>query len=312
LLNPDYEIRILAIEQGSLRGAEMTSSAFDYEKPTNIQQAIALLSVPRAVALAGGQSLIPLLNRRSIAPKTVVDISQIPELRKIGLDHAFFQIGAAARLSEIQRSPALAEFPLLSEALMSTANPTIRNRATLVGNLVRANPFSELSIAVVALDAQIVIGGVGKTRKIAASDFFVGPYVSAIGEGEIVIAVEFPRPKGALMGCSFSEITARASAPPLICVAARIGADAQAIITDAYLVVGGITGRPARCVNLEAALKGASVQAAAASQIPTENLVASPELSSSDYALGVLPVVLERAVARAISVLAPISRSMES
>jgi aerobic carbon-monoxide dehydrogenase medium subunit len=290
----------------------MTSSVFDYEKPTSIQQAITLLSVPGAVALAGGQSLIPLLNRRSITPKTVVDISQIPELRNIGLHYAFFRIGAAARLSEIQRSPALAEFPLLSEALKSTANPTIRNRATLVGNLVRANPFSELAVAVVALDAQIVIGGFGKTRKIAASDFFVGPHVSAIGEGEIVIAVEFPRPKGALMGCSFSEITARASAPPLICVAVRIEADAQAIITDTCLVVGGITGRPARCVNLEAVLKGTSVQAAAASQVPTENLVASPELSSADYALEVLPVVLERAVVRAISALAPISKSTES
>jgi carbon-monoxide dehydrogenase medium subunit len=290
----------------------MTSSAFEYEKPTSIQQAIGLLAVPGSVVLAGGQSLIPLLNRRNIAPKTVIDISQIPELRKIGLDDAFLRIGAAARLSEILKSPALAEFPLLSEALMSTANPTIRNRATLVGNLVRANPFSELTVAVVALDAQIVIGGNGKTRKIAASDFFVGPHVSAIGEGEIVITVEFPRPKAALMGCSFSEIMVRASAPPLICVAARIEADAQGKITDACLVVGGITGRPARCVNFEAVLKGASVEAAAASQIPTENLVALPELSSADYALGVLPVVLERAVARAISLLAQVPKSMES
>lgn len=290
----------------------MTSSAFAYEKPTDIAQAIALLAIPGSIALAGGHSLIPLLNRRSLRPTTVVDISRIPELRQIGLDHALFRIGAAASLSDIQKSPALAEFPLLSEALMSTANPTIRNRATLVGNLVRANPFSELAVAVVALDAQIVICGSGKTRKIAASDFFIGPHVSAIGEGDIVIAVEFPRPKAALIGCSFSEVTARASAPPLICVAARIEADAQGKITDARLVAGGITGRPARCVNLEAALKGIAADTAAAIQIPTENLVALPELLSADYALDVLPVVLERAVARAISVLAQIRKSMES
>lgn len=290
----------------------MTLSAFAYEKPTSIEQAIALLAVPGSVALAGGHSLIPLLNGRDISPTTVIDISQISELRQIGLDAACLRIGAAARLSEILKSDALAEFPLLSEALMSTANPTIRNRATLVGNLVRANPFSELAVAVVALDARIVIGRNGETRVMAASDFIIGPHVSAIGAGDIVIAVEFPRPKAAMLGCAFSEITVRASAPPLICVAARIEADAQSTITDACLVVGGITGRPARCVKFEAVLKGGSVEAAAAHQIPAEGLVALPELPSATYAFEVLPVVLKRAVARAISVLAQIPKSRET
>jgi CO/xanthine dehydrogenase FAD-binding subunit len=281
----------------------MPAAAFDYERPDSLERAIALLAVPGAVPLAGGQSLIPLLNSRSTTPRCIVDISRIAELRQIEMDGAVLRVGAAVRLAEIEKNALVADFPLLAEAIASTASPAIRNRATLVGNLVRASPQSELPVAVVALDATLVIEGKGMARRIAAADFFLGPHCPAIGDGEIVVRVEFPRRASMPSAGAFCEICPRAGAPPLICVAIRLELD-DGVIAAASVVAGGITGRPSRCTNTEAALLGHTA-ATATGGTATEDLVPLPDLPSANYALEVLPIVIERAVTRAVSALPP-------
>jgi aerobic carbon-monoxide dehydrogenase medium subunit len=282
----------------------MTSLAFDYERPATVAAAMALLAEPGSIVLAGGQSLVPLLNRRAVTPKRVVDISRIHELRELALDADALRIGAAVRLAEIERSPALAHFPLLAEVIASTGSPPIRNRATLVGNLVRANAMSELTVACVALNASLVVGSQGTTRSVPAEAFFLGHHASAVGPGEIVLRVEIPLSRSAFIGAAFSEISTRAGATPIVCVAASVDVDKNRLITAARIVAGGVAARPIRCLKSEAALFGTPC-AEAAQQVVDEDIAPATELRNAAYAAEVLPVIIKRAVSRACARIKP-------
>ncbi|WP_454628587.1 FAD binding domain-containing protein [Bradyrhizobium cenepequi] len=282
----------------------MTSLAFDYERPATVAAAMDLLAEPGSIVLAGGQSLVPLLNRRAVTPKRVVDITRISELREIALDGDVLRIGAAVRLAEIEKSPVLKHFPLLAEVIASTASPPIRNRATLVGNLVRANAMSELTVACVALDASLVIGSQTATRSVPAGAFFLGHHASAVGAGEIVLRVELPRSSAAFVGSTFSEISNRAGAPPIVCVAVCLDVDRGCLITAARIVAGGIAARPMRCLKTEAALVGKPC-ADAAQYVVAEDIPPAAELHNASYAADVLPVVIKRAVTRACAGIKP-------
>ena len=280
----------------------MRPATFDYIRPNTIEEALGLLAREGTVALAGGQSLVPLLADRSVAPALVIDIGRIADLRGIERTSRGLRIGAAARLAEIAASPFIQDLPLLAEAIASVATPAVRNRATLVGNLVRASPNSELPVAVVALDACLVLQRPGSERTLSAADFFLGPHRVAVGSGEMVVAVLFPASDTARTGDAFVEVAVRASAPPLACVAARLYADAAGVITRARLVAGGVTGVPARCEAAEAALIGwSAVDLPAWIGSVTAALPPSPVLPDAPYAAEVLPVLLRRAVTLAAS-----------
>jgi carbon-monoxide dehydrogenase medium subunit len=276
----------------------MTALAFDYQRPNSVDDALSLIAAPGSVVLAGGQSLVPLLNSRVVTPKLLVDITRIADLRRLEFEGDVLRIGAVARLAGIEKHPALAHFPLLAEAIASTASPAIRNRATLIGNLVRASAMSELTVVCVALGAKLVIGQKGGTRTTAVSDFLVGHHASAVRADEIVLHLEIPRPTGP-SGTAFAEIAARAGATPLVCVAACIEADAEGIVSKARIVAGGIAGRPVHCAKSETALTG-QPSAGAAQRLVAEDIVPAAELPYATYALEVLPVVMDRAVTRAV------------
>jgi CO/xanthine dehydrogenase FAD-binding subunit len=281
----------------------MTSLTFDYERPESVEDALRLVASPGSVVLAGGQSLVPLLERRLVRPQRVVDITRISALRAIETGADGLRIGSAVRLAEIERHSALDRLPLLAEALASTASPAIRNRATLVGNLVRANAKSELGVVCVALDARLVIGQAGASRSVAVADFLKGHHASAIDADEIVLRLDIPWPNGP-NGAAFAEIAVRAGTTPLVSVAAVIETDTNRTITKSRIVAGGISGKPIRCAKCEAALIGKPATAAADAIVPEE---ISPEAALPDaaYALEVLPVVIGRAVARAIKNIEP-------
>ncbi len=245
----------------------MTSLPFDYERPDSVKQALSLIADPGSVVLAGGQSLVPLLNRRVVTPKRIVDITRIPDLKKIELGDDVMRIGAIVRLADIEKHAALAHFPLLAEAIASTASPAIRNRATLIGNLVRASAMSELAVVSVALGARLVIGQKGGTRSSAVADFLVGHHSSG--------------------------------------VASYLEADAKGVIVKARIVAGGIAGKPTRCAKSEAALIG-QASADVAGCLVAEDITFAPELPHAAYALEVLPVVMSRAVARAAENIQPV------
>jgi carbon-monoxide dehydrogenase medium subunit len=175
----------------------MKAAAFDYARASGVEEAIALLARHggRAKLLAGGQSLLPALNLRLLAPELLIDISDIAALRGIRLGGDMIRIGALTRHADILASAEIAEHvPLLAKAVAHVAHPAIRNRGTIGGNLAHADPASELPACMLALDAAMVVRGPSGERRVAASEFFTGLYQTALEANEMLTAVEFPGP----------------------------------------------------------------------------------------------------------------------
>ena len=175
----------------------MKASAFSYARATSIANAIELLEEhgERAKVLSGGQSLMPAMNLRLLAPELIVDIGAFDELRGIVRQNSVLAIGALTRHVDLQNSPLIASHaPLLKEAIAHVAHPAIRNRGTIGGSLAHADPASELPACVIALDATIVVRGPAGERRIAAEDFFLGIYETALSTEELLVAVEVPLP----------------------------------------------------------------------------------------------------------------------
>jgi len=173
----------------------MKASAFSYARATSIVNALELLGAhgDKAKVLSGGQSLMPAMNLRLISPELIVDIGEIAELRGIAVSGDVLTIGALTRHVDLARSAEIAAHaPLLTEAIAHVAHPAIRNRGTLGGSLAHADPASELPACMVALNANIIVGGRAGERRIAAEDFFTGIYETALSAQELLVAVELP------------------------------------------------------------------------------------------------------------------------
>src|SRR3954452_20865453 len=173
----------------------MKAAAFDYVRPSSVTNALGLLALhgERAKVLSGGQSLLPAMNLRLISPELIVDIGDIQELRGIAIRGNKLLLGALTRHADLLRSPEIATHaPLLSEAIAHVAHPAIRNRGTLGGSLVHADPASELPACMLALDAIIHVRSQRGERQIPAEKFFTGIYETALSADELLIGVELP------------------------------------------------------------------------------------------------------------------------
>jgi len=279
----------------------MITTDFDYARPSSLSEALDLLERPGAVPLAGGQSLLPLLADRSVAADLLVDIGRLAELRRVARDRDWLVIGAGATLATVMTAEAAKPIPLLAEALRSVGYAAIRNRGTLVGNLVRASPNSELPVAMVALDAHLVLRQRTGQREVAAADFFLGPHRTVLVLGELVTELRIGLPASGRALGGFAEVAVRAGAPPLCCVAVVLTIDETAVVIEARMTVGGITGVPARWREAEATLVGhpLSESVARLAQCGEPDLLPSPDLPEAAYARDVLPVLARRAVAAA-------------
>jgi aerobic carbon-monoxide dehydrogenase medium subunit len=173
----------------------MKASAFAYARATSIDNALELLGAhgERAKVLSGGQSLMPAMNLRLIAPELIVDIGGLAELRGVVLQSTMLRIGALTRHVDILKSPEIAAgAPLLRDALAHIAHPAIRNRGTIGGGLAHGDPASELPACVLALNGTIVARGPGGQRRVAAQDFFKGIFQTALAADELLVAIELP------------------------------------------------------------------------------------------------------------------------
>lgn len=176
----------------------MKASAFGYARATSVKDALDLLAVhgEKAKVLSGGQSLLPAMNLRLIAPELVVDISGLAELRGVTSNGDVLTIGALTRHADLLKSPEIANHvPLLRDAVVHVAHPAIRNRGTIGGSLAQADPASELPACMLTLDATIVARGPAGERRIAAQEFFTGIYETVLTPKELLVAVELPRPR---------------------------------------------------------------------------------------------------------------------
>jgi aerobic carbon-monoxide dehydrogenase medium subunit len=196
--------------------------AVRYERPATLEQAIASLSKhgDGAQLLAGGQSLVAMLNLRLAQPDVLIDISRLPGLAGIAVDGATLRIGALTTHRQIEDSPLVARHaPVLAEAVRHVAHPAIRNAGTIGGSVALSDPAAEYPACCLALDATIVAASAGGQRRIAAGDFFQGLYQTALQPGEIVVAVEVPVASAEAVH-RFSELARRSGDYALVGLAA--------------------------------------------------------------------------------------------
>ncbi len=199
----------------------MKPAAFSYHRPESAEEAVAVLERlgDEGRILAGGQSLVPLMNFRLAQPEHVVDINRLGELDYVRADSdSAVRVGAMARQSTVEADAAVAEhLPLLREALTFVAHPPIRHRGTVVGSVAHADPAAELPAVALALEATVTLRGAGGERQIAARDFFLGPFETAIEPGELrPRSPSRPRRRGAATASSSSPAATATSRSPAL------------------------------------------------------------------------------------------------
>jgi carbon-monoxide dehydrogenase medium subunit len=176
----------------------MKPPVFEYHRPGTVAEALAVLAEVGhdGKVLAGGQSLVPLLNMRLAAPRHLVDVNWLAELDEVACGPDAVRVGALARHARVEHDrDATGAVPLLGQAIGDIAHTTVRNRGTVVGSLVHADPAAELPAVLVLLGGSVELASAGNgPRRVAAADFFVGPLESALRPGELATAAVFPRP----------------------------------------------------------------------------------------------------------------------
>ncbi|ABD55866.1 FAD binding domain-containing protein [Jannaschia sp. CCS1] len=174
----------------------MKAADFQYERPTSLPDALALLADEDrdAAPLAGGQSLMPMMNFRLAQPGTLIDLSALDDLRGITLEDDALRIGAMTRYVDLAGSDLVSEHaPLLAMALPHIAHAAVRNRGTIGGSVALADPAAEMPALLLALDAEVTVQSSDGEKTHAAQDFFLGMYETALEEGELVTAITIPR-----------------------------------------------------------------------------------------------------------------------
>jgi carbon-monoxide dehydrogenase medium subunit len=202
----------------------MKPAPFEYLRAKSIGETLAFLGAhDEAAILAGGQSLLAMMNMRAAAPSHLVDISGIEDLRKIKTESGDLVLGALVRHCDLETSSLVADgLPLLAEAASQLAHPAIRNRGTIGGSLALADPAAELPACILALEGTIEATGAAGTRRIAAEGFFTGAFATALTENEVLTAVRCPVPvKNTRF--SYEKLARRHGDYALVGLAARAG-----------------------------------------------------------------------------------------
>lgn len=240
----------------------MKAPRFAYARPVDVAEALQLLAEhgDDARVLAGGQSLVPMLNFRVASPKVLVDINRIGALTGIGVTRTHVRIAALARHAELERSADVARLlPLVAQAMPHIAHPAIRNRGTFGGSCALADPAAELPACAIALGATFVVAGKKAERRVAAQDFFKGLYATALKAGELLVAAEFPLPKPGYAS-AFGELARRHGDYALVGLAVH-GSTAGGTFSDLRAVFFGVGDRPGRAARFERALEGQAATA---------------------------------------------------
>jgi len=238
-------------------------SPFAYSAPQSLEEALAVLAevAGDGKVLAGGQSLLPILNMRLAAPAHVVDINRLAELSYVTVTDDSVRVGALARHAELERDADAHEaLPLLRQALRLVAHPVIRNRGTTVGSLAHADPSGEMTAVLSLTGGTVTAARQGSTREVTASDFFVGPLESCLEAGELAVAATFPRlPERS--GSTFVEVARRHGDYAVCGVAAVVTLDADGAVASARTAYISVAHTPL-VLDLTEAVAGRAVAAA--------------------------------------------------
>lgn len=279
----------------------MKMPPFEYACPATISEAVKLLaSRDDAKALAGGQSLIPILAFRLAHPSLLVDLRKLGELRRIGISEKGVSLGAMTRWRDIEDDDRLATaHPLLKAAIEHVAHYQIRNRGTVGGSIAHADPAAEMPGIAVTCDAEILAVGAGGERIIQAGNFFEGPLMTSLAADEIIVEIRLPPwPAGRRWG--FQEFARRRGDFALAAAAVFYDQDESGRARNAHVGVIGVADRPLRLPSVETVLNGQVVDeatiakadaAAAAAVDPDDDIHAS-----GAYRKALVGTMVERAL----------------
>jgi carbon-monoxide dehydrogenase medium subunit len=282
----------------------MIPAEFEYAAPRSLDEAVRLLSgTEGAKVLGGGMSLIPALKFRLSAAPLLVDLGRIGGLDQIAIAGGRIRIGGRATHAAVMTSAELAKVHIFAETGEVLADPQVRNRGTLGGSLVHADPAADWPAVFLALGGEATLVSAKGTRSVGADDFFQSLMTSAVQEGEILSEVSFPLP-GAKTGTAYSKLRQPASGFAIVGVAACVSAERTGVIDEVRVGVTGVNSVPFRARSLEDRLRGKAVSGPALKAFCADIAEADPMSdmhASADYRRHLLGVFAARTIERAIA-----------
>jgi aerobic carbon-monoxide dehydrogenase medium subunit len=280
-------------------------ASFDYHRVDSVEEALERLADlgEDAKVLAGGQSLVPMMNFRLVRPPSLVDIGPIPDLKYVFRDGDALRIGALTLHREVEQLDVpeiVAGFEVLSDAARFVGHYPIRTRGTFGGSIAHADPAAEWCMLAVLLDAEVVVVGPAGERVIPAGDFFLSFFTTTLEPGELVIEVRFPRPTP---HAALSEFARRHGDFAIVAAAVALKLDGDSC-QEARVVVGGVDEVPLRVPAAEEILTGSELDAdalAAAGREAAEAIDPPADIHGpSEYRRDLADVLIRRAVAEAL------------
>jgi len=270
----------------------------EYARPATVEEAISVLATyDGARPLAGGQTLVNVMKARAAAPDVLVDLADLDELRALGFSSdGMLEIGAMVTYAQLMGSSEVdVSRPILAEVAATIADVQVRNRGTVGGNVCVSDPTNHLPVLLVALDATFTIRGQDGERTVPADEFFLGVYLTAVGEGELLTKVNVPPSSGA--GDGFAGLTIGVHGTYIVNAAATVSDDA------ARIAIGCVAAAPVRATAMEERLAGTDFSEAA-TRAAAEGLGASLDPpsdvhGSADYRRHLAEVSAVRAVLQA-------------
>ncbi|MBU6288460.1 MAG: FAD binding domain-containing protein [Chloroflexota bacterium] len=285
----------------------MIPAAFDYLAPASLDEAIDLLARhgPDAKILSGGMSLIPAMKIRLAEPAVIVDINGIPDLEYLREEGGQLHIGAMTRESAFEQSGLVRHgYPILFETAKVIADPLVRNRATIGGNIAHADPANDHPATMLAVGATIVARGPNGTREIAADDFFTGFFSTALEDGEMVTEIRVPAPT-ARTGSTYLKFERKVGDYAIAAVAVNLEVDEAGHCTSARIGLTNVSDVPMRARNAESALIGHAVNAksieAASREAAAECDPKADLRGPVEYKRDLVRVLAGRAIGRAVA-----------
>lgn len=283
----------------------MKPAPFDYAAPESLDEAATLLGGhDDSKILAGGQSLLPLLNFRLAAPSLLVDLRRIGGLRAVERVDGGVSLGAMVTQRAVEDDDSLAQaVPLLREALRCVAHPQIRSRGTVAGSIAHADPAAELPAVLVALDGRVHVRSSRGTRSVAAADLYEGFFTTSLEPDEIVMSVEFPTAPPRT-GAACVEVVQRAGDYAVCGAVVQVSCTAAGEIGDARVGLLGVGQRPERAAAVEERLRGekptADLLAEAAARASDGLSPAGDRQASAEYRRHLARVLVRRGLAQAL------------
>jgi carbon-monoxide dehydrogenase medium subunit len=269
----------------------MKPATFRYARPTTLEEVVAaLVAGDEGRLIAGGQSLLPLLNMRVVRPAVLIDVALVPELHVLAREGDELVVGAGVRQRTAETSTLVRDAcPLLPFALRHVGFVATRSRGTIGGSLAHADPAAQLSGVALALDAVLVAVGPRGRRTIAAHDFFYGPHATALGRDEVLTEMRLPIRPAARH--AFLEVARRSGGAAAAGIAAAVQLDDNGRVVEAALAAVGVADTPLRLTMAEQAARGGA-------RGPAVAAAAVEDVGGASYRSRVVGALVSRALDR--------------